>query len=305
MSFPLKEFMAGNSVSGWYKLLEESKGTHYNEPCPEEDNTLSERLEEEGTLNDVPRSPSVQQFQSLSSTSTSKSQSRQPDTSGLVDSSRKFGLKDFQFMVVLGKGSFGKVMLAELKGQDKYYAIKVLKKDVVVQDDDLECTLIEKRVLSLQGKPPFLTALHSTFQTEGRLFFVMEYVNGGDLMFHIQKIGRFPEPQASFYAAEIVIGLLYLHDKGIIYRDLKLDNIMLDHEGHVKIADFGMCKENILQGKTTRTFCGTPDYIAPEVCMDGCLLGYLSSTYLLRSLHISHMGLLLIGGLLVFSSMRC
>lgn len=103
-----------------------------------------------------------------------------------------------------------------------------------------------------------------SFQTKNLVCFVMEYVGGGDLFFHLEKCSKFDENRTRFYAAELVLALNYLHYKNIIYRDLKIENILLDSKGHVKLADFGLAKTNMPFGATTKTFCGTPHYMPPE-----------------------------------------
>lgn len=179
---------------------------------------------------------------------------------------RKVGLDDFQFLAVLGKGNFGKVMLAESRHTLNLCAIKVLKKDFIVENEEAESVKSEKRVFLTANKEmhPFLLNLHCCFQTENRIYFVMEFVSGGDLMWHIQK-SRFSGRRAKFYACEVLLALKYFHDNGIVYRDLKLDNILLTTKGHIKIADYGLCKENMWHRNTTGTFCGTPEFMAPEI----------------------------------------
>ncbi|KAF9427051.1 Serine/threonine kinase [Podila epigama] len=180
---------------------------------------------------------------------------------------RKMGMNDFHFLAVLGKGNFGKVMLAEDKKGGELFAIKALKKESIVKHDEVESARSEKRIFQVANKArhPFLITLHSCFQTDSRLYFVMEYVRGGDLMMHIQNDRRFGERRAKFYGCEVLLALQYFHENDIVYRDLKLDNIMLSLDGHIKIGDYGLCKENMAFGVTTRTICGTPEFMAPEI----------------------------------------
>jgi len=174
-------------------------------------------------------------------------------------------LADFDLIRVIGRGSYAKVLMVELKVTKRIYAMKVIKKELVTDDEDIDWVQTEKHVFETASNHPFLVGLHSCFQTDSRLFFVIEFVRGGDLMFHMQRQRRLPEEHARFYSAEICLALNFLHERGIIYRDLKLDNVLLDHEGHIKLTDYGMCKEGIRTGDTTSTFCGTPNYIAPEI----------------------------------------
>ncbi|KAF5928208.1 hypothetical protein HPG69_016581 [Diceros bicornis minor] len=175
-------------------------------------------------------------------------------------------LQDFRCLAVLGRGHFGKVLLVQFKGTGKYYAIKALKKQEVLSRDEIESLYCEKRILEAVGRTghPFLLCLLACFQTSSHACFVTEFAPGGDLMMQIHE-DVFPEPQARFYLACVVLGLQFLHEKKIIYRDLKLDNLLLDAQGFLKIADFGLCKEGIGFGDRTSTFCGTPEFLAPEV----------------------------------------
>ncbi|XP_063240617.1 serine/threonine-protein kinase N isoform X5 [Bacillus rossius redtenbacheri] len=175
-------------------------------------------------------------------------------------------LDNFRLLSVLGRGHFGKVILSQYRNTGEYFAIKALKKGDIIARDEVESLLSEKRIFEVANamRHPFLVNLFACFQTEAHVCFVMEYAAGGDLMMHIHA-DVFIEPRAVFYAACVVLGLQYLHENKIIYRDLKLDNLLLDTEGYVKIADFGLCKEGMGFGDRTGTFCGTPEFLAPEV----------------------------------------
>ncbi|KAJ0109270.1 hypothetical protein N8I77_007994 [Diaporthe amygdali] len=173
----------------------------------------------------------------------------------------KYSLVDFDILRTLGTGSFGRVHLVQSKHNSRFYAVKVLKKAQVVKMKQVEHTNDERKMLG-EVKHPFLITLWGTFQDSKNLYMVMDFVEGGELFSLLRKSGRFPNPVAKFYAAEVTLALEYLHEKHIIYRDLKPENLLLDRHGHLKITDFGFAKR--VPDKTW-TLCGTPDYLAPEV----------------------------------------
>ncbi|CAH8512048.1 unnamed protein product [Heterobilharzia americana] len=180
---------------------------------------------------------------------------------------KRYSVNDFRLLKVLGKGTFGKVILCQENETGQFYAMKILKKSVLIEKEEVVHTMTENRVLQ-QCKHPFMTELRYSFTTPNCLCFVMEYVNGGELFFHLQRDRVFSEERAKFYGAEITLALGYLHNQNVVYRDLKLENLLLDKDGHIKIADFGLCKEDMYYGASTKTFCGTPEYLAPEVLLD-------------------------------------
>uniref|UniRef100_A0A1A8QEA5 protein kinase C n=1 Tax=Nothobranchius rachovii TaxID=451742 RepID=A0A1A8QEA5_9TELE len=181
----------------------------------------------------------------------------------------KMLMDDFRLISVLGRGHFGKVLLAEFKKTGRLYAIKALKKRDIVTRGEVDSLMSEKRIFEMinASRHPFLVNLHGCFQTSDHVCFVMEYLAGGDLMIHIHN-DVFSEAQTRFYSACVLLGLEFLHLNKIIYRDLKLDNLLMDADGFVKITDFGLCKEGVGHGDQTSTFCGTPEFLAPEVLTD-------------------------------------
>lgn len=176
-------------------------------------------------------------------------------------------LESFVLLKVVGQGSYGKVLVARHKESQKLYAIKAIsKREIKKRPHEVQRIMAERLVLKNSISHPFLIGLRFSFQSKTKLYFCLDYINGGELFFHLQRERRFDENRTRFYAAEITSALEYLHKMGIVYRDLKPENCLLDSSGHVKIVDFGLAKDiSKSRQKKTYTFCGTPEYLAPEV----------------------------------------
>jgi serine/threonine protein kinase len=165
---------------------------------------------------------------------------------------------------VLGRGGFGKVMQVRKKNTGRVYAMKILHKAKLIESDEVEGTKMEKEVLK-RIDHPFIVGLKFSFQTPDKLYLVLDYVAGGELFYHLKREKRFSEERVRYYASELTLALEHLHKLCIVYRDLKPENILLGEDGHVCLTDFGLCKDGLEFGKYTYTFCGTAEYLAPEV----------------------------------------
>ena len=180
---------------------------------------------------------------------------------------REIGLNSFEIMKVLGKGSFGKVMLVRKKDTHKIYAMKTLRKAQLLKRNQIAHTATERNILQNLNHP-FLCELQFAFQSKDKLYMVLEFMPGGELFFWLKQQRRFSANRCKLYAAEILLGLGFLHAHDIIYRDLKPENILMDGDGHLRITDFGLSKDGVKgEGAKngTTTFCGTPEYLAPEL----------------------------------------
>mmetsp|Transcript_74632 Transcript_74632/g.199076 ORF Transcript_74632/g.199076 Transcript_74632/m.199076 type:complete len:367 (-) Transcript_74632:136-1236(-) len=177
-----------------------------------------------------------------------------------------FTIDSFQFLSTVGTGTFGRVRVVKVKdskGVDPNFpfALKILKKSEIIRLKQVDHMKAERQILRMVSHP-FLVNMLTVFQDEKRIFLLLEYVNGGELFSYLRKEGKIPNDHARFYSAEIVLAFQYLHGLEIVYRDLKPENLLIDHAGHTKITDFGFAK--VVEDKTW-TLCGTPEYLAPEI----------------------------------------
>ncbi|PYI26413.1 serine/threonine-protein kinase gad8 [Aspergillus indologenus CBS 114.80] len=179
---------------------------------------------------------------------------------------RSMKLEDFELLKVVGKGSFGKVMQVMKKDTGRIYALKTIRKAHIISRSEVTHTLAERSVLA-QINNPFIVPLKFSFQSPEKLYFVLAFVNGGELFHHLQREQRFDINRARFYTAELLCALECLHGFKVIYRDLKPENILLDYTGHIALCDFGLCKLDMKDEDRTNTFCGTPEYLAPELLL--------------------------------------
>lgn len=193
----------------------------------------------------------------------------QDDTEkGLYNEDNPLGIKlkidDFERQKLLGKGSFGEVYLVKFKSNNQYYAMKALDKQTVISYNQEEHTKAE-RDLMVKVDCPFIVDIKFAFQDSQNLYLLTEFMQGGELFFHLYREKRFNNDKAKFYLVEIILAIEFLHKKKMMYRDLKPENVLIDKSGHIKLTDFGLSKILSKDKEKTYTICGTPQYLAPEI----------------------------------------
>ena len=182
------------------------------------------------------------------------------------DKPKKVKLSDFEKMQTVGLGSFGRVRLCRYKKNDKIYVMKILKKMEIIKQKQVDHVFSEFNILSVLNHPFIVQLVGLNFDDPKYLYFIIEYVQGGELFTLLRNRGSFPLEQAKFYTAHIITIFEYLHGKNIIYRDLKPENILINKNGYLKLTDFGFAK--YLNNEKTYTLCGTPEYLAPEIILN-------------------------------------
>lgn len=217
-------------------------------------------------LDQTSQTPFPPGFVTPASSPTTSSPPFPPPMSSPVSLGRR-RLDAFDIECLIGKGGFGKVFMVRHKATSHIYAMKVMEKDVLIQRKAVQDAHAERNILALVGQldAKFIIRLHVAFQTSKRVYLVMDFASGGELMFHLRREAMLSEHTAKFYAAELLIALETLHNKQIVHRDIKPENVLLDAEGHLILTDFGLAKELDDASEQTHSWCGSEDYMAPEI----------------------------------------
>ncbi|KYQ89788.1 putative protein serine/threonine kinase [Tieghemostelium lacteum] len=181
-----------------------------------------------------------------------------------TSSNKKATVDDFIYLRMIGKGAFGQVNLVKKIDTGRLYAMKIIRKDRCLDMNAVQHTFTERELLK-KYYHPFIVGLKYSFQTQDSLCMVLDYIGGGELFYHISERETFSEDTARFYISQIMLAIGFLHEHGVIYRDLKLENLLMDLDGNICLVDLGLCKEGVKDGVPTYTMCGSPEYIAPEI----------------------------------------